>query len=70
MIWIYQPEKHKVDEFEVMNKIEKNENKLDLIDSLESKIYKGETHFIEFKQSLSWILEKLKIKLFTQEKKI
>ena len=53
-------EKHKVDEFKVMNKIEKNENKPDLIlEPLESKINKGETHFVEFKQSLSLDFRKI-----------
>ena len=53
-------EKHKVDEFKVMNKIEKNENKLDLMfEPLESKINKGETHFVEFKQSLSLDFRKI-----------
>ena len=62
-------EKHKVDEFEVMNKIEKNENKLDLIqDSLESKIYKGETHFIEFNQSLSLDFRKIENKDYSPKR--
>ena len=62
-------EKHKVDEFEVMNKIEKNENKLDLIqDSLESKIYKGETHFVEFKQSLSLDFRKIENKDYSPKR--
>ena len=53
-------EKHKVDGFEIMNKIDKKDNKLDLMkDSLESKIYKGETHFVEFKQSLSLDIRKI-----------
>ena len=62
-------EKHKVDEFKVMNKIEKNENKLDLMfEPLESKINKGETHFVEFKQSLSLDFRKIENKDYSPKR--
>tara|TARA_S200000501_G_scaffold336322_1_gene341605 strand:- start:3466 stop:5001 length:1536 start_codon:yes stop_codon:yes gene_type:complete len=53
-------ERFKVDEHTVMNNIKNSENKFDLKeDPLKEKIYKGETKFIEFKQSLSLDIKKI-----------
>ena len=49
-----------LEEFIVMNNIEKNENTSNIKDeSLEEKIEKGETKFVEFKQSLSLDIRKI-----------
>ncbi len=62
-------ERFKLDQFTVLNTIEKNENISDLKDdSLKEKIDKGETHFVEFKQSLSMDIRKISNKDYSPKR--